>query len=334
MANRDATPAAPEGEPVLHLTPPDERLWEKYSPHFELPISGLLSVTLHVVGIVVVLAVVFNLFGIFAADTTPVPTEMVDAAFDVGTPEKGGNPAGDPGQKQEEAVKPEVPQQPQEPTPPKPDVTVPQVTVKPPEASTLPPDPTNETVVPDAAAEMNAISQKVQAALLAKIKADAGAGGKGGTGGPEEGRKVNERNSRQNLLFSSASDGVEWVRVLRLMGATIMIPRRDKMVDVFRSTAPASAPPTVEPLTAFERKYFQAADPESLESLRQGLGLRFTPAAIYVFLPDRVAQTMLRKELDYKGTPEELIESTQFTVFATGNSYDITVTEQRVKRHR
>lgn len=323
-------PTAPEGEPELHLSPPDEQLWEKYSPHYEMPISGLISVTLHVIGIAVVLAIVFNLFGIFANDPTPPPQIVVDLPGDSDQP-KGGGQKGDGNPLQEAVSNPEVTPQ-QTPQQQMPKVEAPTVTVKPPDTKPEVIDPTKVAEdVPDAASTLQNIASKA-ASDLERMARAAGSGPAGSGSGSGPGTTSGERNARQHINFGTI-DSHEWVRILRLMGATIIVPRRDGEADIFRPTAALGAPPVREKLTLVERKYFQVADQESLQSLQEGLGLRFTPATIFVFLPQTVADEMLQKELSYRNTPEGQIAGTDFLVRASrGGGYTIAVTDQQKKR--
>src|SRR5438067_1723718 len=68
------------------LQPPDERFWVKYSPHHELPISGLASLAWHTFGVVLIVLVAFV---VSINRTTDMPIESV--MFPGGG---GGNPLG------------------------------------------------------------------------------------------------------------------------------------------------------------------------------------------------------------------------------------------------
>src|SRR6266446_3181166 len=54
-ANEKATKAGP----TKALVPPEEKFWERYSPHQEMPLSGVGSFTLHflAIGLVVLMAI-------------------------------------------------------------------------------------------------------------------------------------------------------------------------------------------------------------------------------------------------------------------------------------
>src|SRR5262245_52595677 len=55
------------------LTPPEERFWQRYSPHYEFPISSVSSLAIHVlIGLTLFLAVmVFGCMGLMSG-TAPI----------------------------------------------------------------------------------------------------------------------------------------------------------------------------------------------------------------------------------------------------------------------
>ena len=48
-------PPVPKNQPRPPLIPPDEEFWEKYSPHYEFPLSTVGSIALHIAGLVLFL---------------------------------------------------------------------------------------------------------------------------------------------------------------------------------------------------------------------------------------------------------------------------------------
>src|SRR5437870_10505806 len=86
IANNSKTAKAVPNRP---LVPPDERFWEKYSPHYELPISGIGSLMIHVLGGVALLVAGFLLSQWLKRDD-PVPVEIMELLESGG----GGNPNG------------------------------------------------------------------------------------------------------------------------------------------------------------------------------------------------------------------------------------------------
>src|SRR3954469_23362813 len=72
---------------ATHQQPPDEKFWVKYSPHHELPISGLASLTWHTLAVVLVVVVAWVVSRGGPAD---VPIEVIQ----LGTSGGGGSPTG------------------------------------------------------------------------------------------------------------------------------------------------------------------------------------------------------------------------------------------------
>src|SRR5919201_469105 len=67
--------------------PPDERFWVKYSPHHELPISGLASIAWHTFGIVLIVLIAFV---VSINRTTDMPIESVRIGGGPGNPDAVG----------------------------------------------------------------------------------------------------------------------------------------------------------------------------------------------------------------------------------------------------
>src|SRR5919197_5004797 len=72
MAPQTTRPAPKKPE-----QPPDERFWVKYSPHHELPISGMASLAWHTLVAVLIVVVGFIVAG---SRTEDMPIETVDFA--------------------------------------------------------------------------------------------------------------------------------------------------------------------------------------------------------------------------------------------------------------
>src|SRR5262245_50470153 len=73
-------PATPKG-----LIPPDERFWVRYSPHHELPLSGVSSFAVHALVIGLLLLCAYPLAHLFTRPAHSVPVEAVQL-------EPGGGP--------------------------------------------------------------------------------------------------------------------------------------------------------------------------------------------------------------------------------------------------
>src|SRR5438876_2516983 len=59
--SRTAPPVSPS---TNHLLPPEERFWQRYSPHNEFPLSGIGAITIYVLlGLLMVAGIHLNPFG-------------------------------------------------------------------------------------------------------------------------------------------------------------------------------------------------------------------------------------------------------------------------------
>src|SRR5206468_303868 len=80
MATQTPTRPEPSKKPDR---PPDEKFWVKYSPHHELPVSGMASLAWHTLAIVLVVAVAW-VVGRNSRDDMPI--ELIQ----FGSPGSGG----------------------------------------------------------------------------------------------------------------------------------------------------------------------------------------------------------------------------------------------------
>ena len=80
---------SPEKQPLI---PPEERFWQRYSPHFEFPVSICSSAFLHTLGLGILAFVPFlwALMGL-DRDAAPLPTDTIVIAGGGGHPEGIGN---------------------------------------------------------------------------------------------------------------------------------------------------------------------------------------------------------------------------------------------------
>jgi hypothetical protein len=96
MVPAEKSPTSRNGQLLI---PPEERFWKRYSPHFELPLASMTSVTLHAmaIGILAIGGIAF-LFsgGIEAARPPEMDIRLTPDGLGFGG-DQGGAPAGEPG---------------------------------------------------------------------------------------------------------------------------------------------------------------------------------------------------------------------------------------------
>ncbi len=351
MASNEAknnNKAKPATKPLR--VPPEERFWQRYSPHFEFPLSICSSTFLHAITLVG-LAVLPLLLGlIFKLDSSPPPFDTIVIAGGGGNPEGVGKgppdgvlPSGKENVQQEE-IKDPVSQLPKD----KLDLQKArqnQLDLKLKEsARSRPVDPASTPVSRQLKDAGNKARKELEGLLASKGKGGSGSGGGQGIGtgtgkGPFTGPGNNtlsqreKRKSRWVMIFNTTS-GEDYLQQLRGLGAILAIrPDPNGPYLVIRDLSERPAHPKAEDLSQLDRIYWIDDKPESVRSLSQALGLDPQPPVIVAFFPRSVEEELLKKELAELGSSnEDEIEVTYFKVRRNGNRYEVVVTNQQRKR--
>src|SRR5262245_37509836 len=175
------------------LVPPEEKFWQKYSPHYELPISGMGSLMIHVFGGVLLLVIGLLLLPLLRPND-PVPVEIVE--FEAGG---GGNPNGIGDGRGDGVLREDLPKDPQA----QPQEKVPEIpTTEPPKVvkdDSLPipdltKDPAGTRTIEDSGIELQRLSglQEAASKKLMGSLAGKGEGGPGSGGGKGKGKGTGE----------------------------------------------------------------------------------------------------------------------------------------------
>ncbi|MBX7103438.1 MAG: hypothetical protein K1X57_05130 [Gemmataceae bacterium] len=315
---------------------PEPKFWSKYSPHQELPISGLSSAAIHV-GCAVLLVLLLN-FVIGGGRDPGMPLEV----FDEGTINAGGG--GDPNGKAvsnvpgsgrvERADTEELPAD----TPKAnaalgglPDVrdTLPD----------LPANPLSDRTV-DSSAAKNQLDGVGKSAPKGPPQS-AGRGGPGSGGGKGKGSGPGEgtgdqagsqgsirhkRNKRWTLSFNTNGD---YLRQLSALGAILVAEYPDGTRVMFRKLDQSPVPPEVIDPDIRNRMVWVDERPSAVRELSEAMGVSRMPTAIKAYFPFKLENEMLKLELAYRGKQEEEIHSTVFRVLMDGRRYRLVVEEQR-----
>lgn len=348
MTPATADPVAVQnGKPTKKTpVPPDEKFWKRYSPHHEAPVSGVTSLTIHIL-IPCLIAIYFFVFGKYLQDKSkPIPLGVVA----IGNPNSGGggNPGGvEGGLDTKEVVTPED----QIKNDIKPDVPTPlpiePLMPQPRETITLPKDDVDNPRITeqamDAAKSLDGIKQRVIDRLR---PGNPGKGGKGSGGGdgPGKGTGVGtgtepgvqgfgsdreKRILRWTLRFSTR-DGRDYAQQLAGLGAILAIPLADGNFQVIRDLKRLPAKGEVEDINSINRIFWVDNQPESVRSLSTALRLAPMPPYIVAFFPESLEKRLLEKERTSSGGKAETqIKETRFVVERQPNgSYDARVTHQ------
>lgn len=331
-----ATPTLTPPPVAPPLAPPDEEFWEKYSPHFEFPLSSIGSIALHVAGLMIFLGALFMLSKMTLPGTEPVPMrEMMvlgDGAEGEGSEGSGGgNPMED--------VKPfERPMDPERLIPEKvlEDVRT--------EIKDFVPNIPQDADAPKiedlpAFKKFAQLNEDLRKKVMQGNNGNKGMGpepGKGsteqtgaGVGGKGDATSSKNRAVRWELMFKTES-GLDYVKQLGAMKATLVIPQPP---DFQRSLAYKNIDQPRPQGEAFDINnipglYFVDDSADSASKVAKTLGLNFDPPLFVAFFPKEVEEELAAKERNYRGRKEDQIFSTKFKILIRDGKYTVQVMDQ------
>jgi hypothetical protein len=316
--------------------PPEERFWQRYSPHFELPVSVCSSAFLHSLafGILALGGLFLGLLGLNQEHRDPA-IDIVQMEGARGTPDGapvgprvGLPPMGDEQGIAEPADKRDPRNLPNE------------------ELKAVPPKPL------DLQQELNdksnrRIEEPKASEHFARIrgrmhgtpdrpaqKGDANAKGNKGTGSGGPGTLDARRRARQQrwvMIFNTQS-GEDYLNQLAGLGAILAIPNGSDGFLVIRDLKRRPVQPRPEDIGQINRMSWNDDKPESVRSLALALGLRSVPEYIKAFFPTALEEELLQKELKAFRGKEEDIEETTFVIEKRDGRYVPRVQSQERKK--
>ncbi len=334
--------------------PPEEKFWQRYSPHQEMPLSAITSFGLHflTIGALIVLAWLGWLG--FRNSGGSIPVEPVRFAGGGGNPRGEGSGPGigtGPEAIEAKAADPKENQQPQpDPDPARPRLDAPAL-AKLPDALQKDNDFVRfvQNGNPNVAKVFGSIDETVRDKLRDGLQPGKGQGGTGegggkgtgkGTGegaGAGEGRKGNlsqreKRMLRWTMIFNTRS-GRDYLDQLRGLGAILAVPTTpdNKSYKVIRNLA---APRLLdEDISKIERIFWIDDRPESVMSVMGALRLNIMPSHFVAFMPPELEKLLFEIEKKASGgVPEDRIQETKFGVQKIGNRYVPQVLDVKVMR--
>jgi hypothetical protein len=334
--------------------PPDERFWQRYSPHHEFPLSSVISLGLHLVIVALLLLAAWVAFYFVNQANKPLPVEAVQVIPDGGG---GGNPQGvgnRPGVGETAPLPEDTGNQQTEPSNPKPNVKLDPLEVGAADPLKVP-EIKDKTDLPgvseDAIKSLKSVSENARKALFSGL-AGKGQGGPGEGGGKGTGvgsgtgsgigeGKLSERQKRVlrwAMVFHTESGGPDYLRQLVNLrpggGAILAIPQPPDGTTfrVIRDLHRRPVQANVEDIRNIHRIYWVDDQPSSVDGLARALGIA-PPPFFVAFFPVELEQHLAKLEHDYRGLNEDQIEETKFTVVpADGGTYQARVLSQ-VPKH-
>ena len=331
------TPTLPSPPPAPPMAPPDEEFWEKYSPHFEFPLSSIGSIALHVAGLMIFLGALYMLSKMTLTDTGPVPMrEMMLASDGDGS---GDGSAGSGGGTPKEDTTPF--ERPMDPVRNIPENVIEDVRTEIKDFVPNIPQDADAPKVEDLPnfkkfAEMN---EDLRKKLLQGDNGNKGKGpevGKGSTeqpgagpGGKGDATDSKNRAVRWELLFKTES-GKDYVTQLAAMKATLVIPQPPDFKKSLAYKNLDQPRPAGEPfdIANVPGLYFVDDSKDSATKVAATLGLTFEPPLFVAFFPKDVEEELATKERNYRGRKEDQIFSTKFKILIRDGKYTIQVMDQ------
>jgi hypothetical protein len=348
-----ARPAKPQP-----LVPPDERFWQRYSPHHELPLSGAGSFAVHalVFGLLLLSGYLALAYFNKAARSLPVEAVRLETGGGGGRPTGVEGGSGTPTAPKE--VGPDDAQPPKDPGTAPPEKR-PDLKVQGPKTETFP-DPAAMRYVTQADTDaMRAFHRLKDANVRIRLpdgpdnpgpKGKAGPGEGGGQGdgkGPgtgsgrgEGGGKLTQREKRMlrwSMLFNTNS-GPDYVDQLRHLHAILAIPVAEteagKDYRLVRDLSRRPAQLLKEDLSKIQRIYWIDDKPDSVQQVMATLGLQLMPSHFVAFMPEDLENKLFQLEKarlnkDYPGRTEDDIAETKFKI--KRGSYEPEIISVRVK---
>lgn len=326
--------------------PREEHFWKRYSPNHEFPLSGTLSLALFCGALaLLVLSINFNWFGnkIEPPSTGAIALDgpMGDGGDDGQNGQGGdGRPITGPPGKKENLTGDQDPFSKDLPPPPRLD-DIPHPPVDESVKAEIPNQDfvDNPTLAVISFAGVEKDIRQVLTRALPKGPSGTSDGGTGKVGKPgKPGRPGTgtraDRVLRWNIILDTRS-GNNYLTELRFLKAFVGKPERvaANMVQfrIFRNLTRIPVRGEIEDPATIDRFYAIDSKPESVRALADALGLSGQLTHLVIFLPRDVEEDLYRKELAYRGTPEDRIAETQFRGLWRGRKYEFQVTDQRVK---
>lgn len=329
------------------LIPPEEALWQRYSPHFELPLASATSLFLH--GLVIGLLAMGGLAFFFTPNLEATKPPRMDVVMieGNGTGFEGlGGAAGLPGAPnaggKTDQITPLPDQQPERSDRPPPRL------LREPALLDLPRLDDGMPVSADLAGDLQQIAQEAQQRVEAAMKIDTpavgstdskkpgpkgnkGLGGKGGkgdgpgignekgSGGPGGGRKATKQDIYAwRWRFDLSGDAKEHARKLASLGVTVAIPDANPAGGFFIITDLNRRPVDMKKdnLAAFKDavKWYNTRA-ESVQALAAELQLPFVPKFVVLLLPKDREQKMADEEAQYAQKNRRRLETITETWF-------------------
>jgi hypothetical protein len=314
------------------LAPPDERFWERYSPHYEFPLSSIGSIAMHIGALAIFLGLLWLLARMTISDKTAVPMRAMTVVGEGDGPDGKGTGGGTP---MENTDPFKLPMDPMKPVP---EVDLARIKDVAPYFPKLPsPDDSLRPENLPTAQAINKLNDDLRKALLDGMSGRKGKGpgdGTGSSGVPGAGSSntgdatsSSNRAVRWELIFKT-ENGRDYLNQLAAMKATLVIPNPPDFKSSKEYTDLSSAVGRAFTMDEKPGLYFVDDDGGSAGKLARALGLDFGPPYFIAFFPKDIEEELASKERAYRGRKENEIFSTKFKILIRDGRPSITVVDQ------
>ncbi len=318
------------------LGPPEEEFWERYNRRLEFPLATVATILLHVLIAVILVYVLTELMGKSEERGLP-PMRLMEVGglddFGDGSAGSGGTDDplaiadGDPVKKTIESLPdpsrlPEIRENLQQ--------TIKLI------------DPTGNLPISDTnAAAYGQLDEAVRNKLLGARQGagnQAGKGADGSVGKGPGGTGANStlgRNMRWTLRFK-VSSGRDYLDQLRAMGAKLLIPmpgtEQSVLIEDLRNPNQKRVVGKDELSLYADLLKFGDSRRDAVQGVAGALSLDFTPRTFFAIFTKELEADLSRKETAWNNRRAEDIEETIFVVGVRDGSFQVNVTEQKLKR--
>jgi hypothetical protein len=334
-----APPSSLKGPPGP-VAPPEEQFWEKFSPHYEFPLSSVGSVAMHIGALLVFLGALWLLARMTTSDRPSVKMSVVSVMGDGDAAEGSGSGGGSP----QENVNPfEVPTNPNRKIPDKDLDPITKDNLKdflPKVDSTTDAPRVEDLKLPQ---QLDKLNDELRKKLLDGMNGKKGKGpgdGTGASGVPGAGSGTSgdptasaNRGVRWELIFKT-ENGRDYVNQLAAMEAMLVIPQPAdwKTHKAYKNLGQGRATVEAFNVDSMPGLYFIDDSPESAGKVAQALGLDFSPPMFIAFFPKHIEDELAKQERNHRGRKEGEIFKTVFKILIVDGKPAIRVTDQTAVR--
>ncbi|MFL5244206.1 MAG: hypothetical protein ACJ8FY_19045 [Gemmataceae bacterium] len=329
--------------------PPAEQFWRRYSPHHEIPLSGLSSVAMHALvgGLIVIGAIWWSRAK--AEEDKPLPFGTLEVAADGDTPKGQTKEPGNQGDAQTAELPPSSSTKRPPAIPPLPNEPMPSLELG------IKDSPDYGAIIED----NKLLGEKIrnmppfEKTLLDNLN---GKGSPNRDRGPVERQGPNknpppgdpkgppaiknihvERQLRWTMNFNT-TDGSDYAKQLRDLGAKIAVPLQGDKAKflLIKDLAKPKKTETVDDLSELKLIWWTDDTERSIKELAKALGIKPAPSRIIAFFPRDLEERLAEMELAFAKKHEHQtvteIGETTFQVKRSNDKYEPVVIDQRYKK--